>query len=99
MSLVGTPKTQDKGFSAAKYSCLYCTEIFSAKDRYKRHLSKVHSNVMPRVECDLCEKLFKTYDTMIRHKRYAHSDDRPHPCDLCGKDFKYRSNMLRHRQR
>lgn len=47
-------------------------------------------------ECDVCYKVFKSYDGLIRHK-FAHSGVRKYECDMCNKNFSSASNLAGHK--
>ena len=49
-----------------------------------------------RFKCDSCPKLFGDRAHLAEHRRYRHSDDRPHGCPECLKGFKSRSNLNQH---
>ena len=46
--------------------------------------------------CDSCSKVFADRAHLAEHRRYRHSDDRPHRCPECAKGFKSRSNLNQH---
>lgn len=49
-----------------------------------------------RFQCDACPKVFGDRAHLAEHRRYRHSDDRPHGCPECLKGFKSRSNLNQH---
>ena len=49
-----------------------------------------------RFECDSCSKVFADRAHLAEHRRYRHSDERPHGCPECLKGFKSRSNLNQH---
>jgi Zinc finger, C2H2 type len=49
-----------------------------------------------RFKCDSCPKVFGDRAHLAEHRRYRHSDDRPHRCPECSKGFKSRSNLNQH---
>ena len=46
--------------------------------------------------CDSCSKVFGDRAHLAEHRRYRHSEDRPHRCPDCSKGFKSRSNLNQH---
>merc|ERR1719373_208666 len=51
---------------------------------------------LPRFECDICLKTFKTKGTCQQHKARIHSTDMPFKCSKCDKRFKDLGSCRRH---
>ena len=48
-------------------------------------------------KCDVCEKTFKTSQTLAQHRR-IHSGERPFKCDQCDKSFTQSAGLIVHRR-
>ena len=49
-----------------------------------------------KMECDQCEKVFKTGKTLLQHKRYAHTSKEEYSCEKCDKKFTLKASLARH---
>ena len=70
-------------------------EVFK-QDCLKYHVESEHMEESQKVECDQCEKVFKTETTFLQHKRYAHTFKQEYSCDKCDKKFTLKPNLARH---
>jgi len=65
----------------------------------KPNISADHSyiEVTKGVSCDLCEKVCKSQNMLIRHMKYEHSEFK-FPCDLCDKVCIRKENLTAHKK-
>ena len=99
-----TPQSQKKVFKTVEYklkrkyvkpqrfSCVGCDSIFSTQKELNEHFRISH----PPVKCDICEKLFDTPATMMRHK-YKHYEYM-YECDACSCGFHFASQLQEHKR-
>lgn len=54
-------------------------------------------------QCDKCGKIYKTKDSLARHKRNecqseTYGAPEVHHCDICGRTYKYKDTLSRHKR-
>ena len=74
--------------------CPTCGEIFPTKSLLKEHQKELDH--LPRFECEVCFKTFKTKGTCQQHKLRIHSDVKQFKCSKCDKRFKDAGSCRRH---
>jgi len=57
------------------YKCHFCDNIFSDYSGRRRHELNQHINKGQLFQCDLCERTYKSRDSLKRHKRINHKPD------------------------
>uniref|UniRef100_A0A182LRR0 C2H2-type domain-containing protein n=1 Tax=Anopheles culicifacies TaxID=139723 RepID=A0A182LRR0_9DIPT len=71
-----------------RWKCSCCDEYFMTQDETSLHELEQHRD---RLECKVCQKLFKKPDQLLRHTRYKHStngkDRNKYMCAQCSKNF------------
>jgi len=75
-------------------TCPQCGMSFATKTKLKIHQKE--ANHLPKFECELCGKQFKTKGTKVAHKARIHSDLMPFKCGKCDKRFKDQGSCRRH---
>lgn len=84
------------------HRCPHCHVKFSKIDQIKKHLSFSHPFVKG-LECKLCIKIFKTYDTYINHLKLKHPEASGSTityidCPICHKNFSNNYQFYLHRR-
>lgn len=75
-------------------TCELCGEILQNYLLYRKHKSNHRSR-----QCDICEKTFRTFRNIRRHKMLVHSDESEYyTCKICGKLLKTESYLEKHMQ-
>jgi len=80
--------------SGSGKDCPTCGEIFPTKSLLKEHQKELDH--LPRFECEVCFKTFKTKGTCQQHKLRIHSDVKQFKCSKCEKRFKDAGSCRRH---
>ena len=75
------------------YSCMYCNKHFDSI----HHLNNHHRCNHPPVSCDICNKIYNTPNSLIRHS-YKHLDGL-HKCDKCMESFHFKSELESHKMK
>ena len=78
------------------HQCKMCPQTFTRKDSLTRHVSLIHSIDATEFACDLCDKLYRTWTDMMRHRRAVHSGCSKFSCSVCGTVFNRKSSLTRH---
>ena len=81
-----------------KFSCGKCSMKYINQTDLNYHLEVEHMEGTQKMECDECEKVFKTEKTLLQHKRYAHASKEEYSCDKCDKTFTLKPSLVRHRR-
>ncbi|VBB17662.1 hypothetical protein YASMINEVIRUS_125 [Yasminevirus sp. GU-2018] len=58
-----------------KFKCAYCDETYASPAGRRRHQLKEHLAIGKIFECDICNKQYKSNDSLIRHKQAHHNED------------------------
>ena len=72
------------------YSCLYCNKHFDSI----HHLNNHHKRNHQPVSCDVCNKIYDTPNSLIRHS-YTHLSSQ-YQCDKCPESFHFKSKLESH---
>ena len=75
------------------YTCLYCNKHFESVHYLNNHHRKNH---LP-VSCNICNKLYDTLNSLIRHS-YTHLSGNYH-CDNCSESFHFKSELDSHKNK
>ena len=75
------------------YTCLYCNKHFESVHYLNNHHRKNH----PPVSCDICNKLYDTPNSLIRHS-YTHLSGN-YQCDDCSESFHFKSELDLHKNK
>ena len=75
------------------YTCLYCNKHFESI----QYLNKHHRRHHPPVSCDVCNKMYNTPNSLIRHS-YMHLSGN-HQCDQCQESFHFKSELDSHKNK
>ncbi|XP_053663345.1 zinc finger protein 845-like [Anopheles marshallii] len=77
--------------------CACCDVYFGTQEETRQHELEQHRD---RLECKVCQKLFKKPDQVLRHTRYAHGsaakDRNQYLCSQCSKNFPSRIALSDH---
>ena len=72
------------------YSCMYCNKHFDSI----HHLNNHHKRNHPPVSCDVCNKIYDTPNSLIRHS-YTHLGGQ-FKCKKCPESFHFKSEQESH---
>ena len=75
------------------YTCLCCNKHFESIHFRNNHQRQNH----PPVSCDVCNKMYDTPNSLIRHS-YTHLSGN-HQCDQCPKSFHFKSELELHKNK
>ena len=73
------------------FICDYDGKHFNTKDKLRLHIYQ--HRIYFRVKCAVCDKEYKTNQSLRKHLR-THFEQ--HQCDYCGQTFKHRRLLLNH---
>ena len=73
------------------YSCLYCNKHFESIHYLNNHHRRSH----PLVSCGVCNKMYDTLNSLIRHS-YMHLSGN-YQCDKCPELFHFKSELESHK--
>ncbi|XP_073831213.1 transcription factor grauzone-like [Musca autumnalis] len=76
--------------------CEICGKKFKCKESFKKHYATHDGIVQPPVQCAICHKFYKNYDSLRLH-RMRH-EERPKSCDICGRNFTTQRSWKKHVQ-
>ncbi|XP_058976914.1 zinc finger protein 888 isoform X2 [Musca domestica] len=76
--------------------CEICGKTFKAKESFKKHYETHKGIVEPPVQCTICHKFYKNYDSLRLH-RMRH-EERPRSCEICGRNFTTQRTWKKHVQ-
>ncbi|ODM93321.1 putative zinc finger protein [Orchesella cincta] len=63
----------------------------------KRHMSFKHvAEEDKRFECAICKKRFLLNCRLIKHRKLAHSNEKPWKCNVCAREFKVERYLKEH---
>lgn len=83
--------------SLPRVTCKTCGKV-SAIGSLRKHMIQHVNNVLFQLGCDQCDKKFKTYAQLNRHKK-IHEEYQKLVCDICGKEFLRRLYLEVHKKR
>ncbi|XP_053703457.1 gastrula zinc finger protein XlCGF8.2DB-like isoform X1 [Synchiropus splendidus] len=75
------------------FRCPECGKRFGFKGDLKKHL-QIHSE--PQQTCSVCNKTFLTKESLSRHFRRLHIDEKPFSCSVCKRTYALRDYLTRH---
>lgn len=84
-----------------EYECPLCHIKLKSKYKWKRHMRTEHANIkVPNawndtVICEICGLEMKA-EKIRMHRKYKHTNDRPHVCDICGRRFVEKFELKKH---
>jgi len=86
------------------YKCHFCGKEFNRKSNFKSHnlLCKPDLPAAPTVECNICNKMLKSTDSLAVHIARDHENSKtPWTCSFCQKGFtrkaSYEEHISRHK--
>ena len=71
-------------------------EVIVSKDPKQNNISKKKLAKVQAFECNVCDRLFATKETLRKHSINKHTDLRLYQCDKCDKKFKDATSCKRH---
>ena len=80
------------------FSCEFpgCQKSYGKKHHLKEHERK-HTGDM-KYKCEVCEKQFKSKDSLSHHQSNAHGEVQPYKCDICeNKAFRRADDLKKHK--
>lgn len=75
------------------FVCVTCGKHFPTNGRLKAH-ERFHESTCKKFECDMCDAVFKTSLSLMRHKK-THTEVQ-FKCTMCFKMYTCRSHLSRH---
>ncbi|XP_045199273.1 zinc finger protein 391-like [Mercenaria mercenaria] len=106
------PKESAKMFSVDQLSpeelqklghlkCEICANYYPHRRSLRRHLYKVHRDVLPKWNCPICDSEFDTRDELWKHKREKQHKTNiwtlgNYQCDSCGKIYTRYDSFTEH---
>ena len=87
-------KPKPRNSDLSEKTCPQCGLSFPTKTKLMNHQRE--ADHLPKFECDLCGKYFKSKSIKERHKARIHSDLMPFKCGKCDKRFKDQGSCRRH---
>ena len=80
---------------AGPFFCELCGHKSPRPERHLRHM-EIHNE--RNIQCDQCEKMFKSESYLERHQlaTHTHDSERPHKCETCGRGFATKSSYDGH---
>ncbi|KAL1491314.1 hypothetical protein ABEB36_011928 [Hypothenemus hampei] len=90
------PTTKDE-FIDSNYVCSQCSQTYSSKDNYRRHVMCVHEKSRT-FECRICDKTFSRKDILNMHLKNIHllGSKEKYQCSECKKEFKSKNYLDSH---
>lgn len=82
-----------------KYNCLCCAKTFALKGELNRHVRDTHSDKsVETVDCDECEKKFKSNSSLSDHKVKHHAVLGTYSCSYsgCSASFMRKDEFIEH---
>ena len=76
------------------WSCGHCGQVFSRRDRLKKHLAAKHRG--PVLECGACEFNCTFLPSLKRHRRAVHRGERLWKCEVCENTFTLHEGLHQH---
>ena len=76
---------QRKHTGERPFKCLVCDNKFKGSSELKGHEMK-HTKGQDFL-CTTCDKKFRWKNSMMKHIRYTHLEERPFQCETCQKSF------------
>ncbi|KAJ1355946.1 hypothetical protein KIN20_038402 [Parelaphostrongylus tenuis] len=87
-----------KHLKEGKRICGECGQKFVSRSGLKRHVQRVHENIVHMCPCKGCEHPgFKCEKALAVHVRTVHRNIRAYACETCGMAFYERSELKMHR--
>ena len=86
----GESTRSQEAYSSTDYVCQQCWRRLSNASALARHIRSLHSDIAQH-ECNICHKLFKRKDVLLRHKSTTHARSRQSgkvACEHCGVFFR-----------
>ena len=78
--------------------CKLCGKIFT-EDALKPHIRSVHvAHKETEYPCNICNKVYKSYNGLDRHKKVHTEAPNQYECDICHKMFAQNATMQRHKR-
>ncbi|GLV40794.1 broad [Carabus blaptoides fortunei] len=92
---------------SACHRCDVCGKLLSTKLTLKRHKEQQHLQPLNNAVCTLCNKVFRTLNSLNNHRSIYHRRQNPRfsnrgspkkvfPCQLCGKVLCSKASLKRH---
>ena len=75
--------------------CDLCNEIFTSKDKMKRHKNRHHDG-LKTTKCPVCLKLIESGSFSVHS--FVHTGEKPFVCSICQKSFNNPGSLSRHRR-
>ena len=78
--------------------CEFCYKSYTVKSNLQTHIKNEHQSDQERQKCLLCEKVFKSTQTLGRHVKLVHGK-KTFACDQCEEKFSLKGVLATHRGR
>ena len=77
-------------------SCKFCFRIFSSTQAMERHEQNIHNEDRQESKCSVCDRTFKTKESLKNHTKLDQCDADNFKCDACGKSFRHKKDLKLH---
>ncbi|XP_065087648.1 gastrula zinc finger protein XlCGF8.2DB-like [Ochlerotatus camptorhynchus] len=78
----------------ARFPCIHCDKDFTDLNNLRKHVN-THTRELI-YPCDICGKIFDRTDTLGKHRKIMHSDERNQICSICGKGYALKQSLTQH---
>ncbi|XP_045781615.1 zinc finger protein 317-like isoform X7 [Maniola jurtina] len=82
------------------YKCGYCKEHFSTHWQKEKHITTQHGVDLPKIQCQVCEKICLTANSLRIHMKRDHLMERRFECGVCEHRFfaaqELKEHMVKH---
>ena len=76
------------------FKCDLCDKSFKYNQDLKLHTDTIHHGL--KFPCDKCARVFDSYSSLYKHKRFQHQKILKFECDICEKKFTDGSQLKLH---
>lgn len=67
--------------------CHICGEILGSTYKRDSHLAAVHDFKTSEFKCEMCPKVFRFQNQLVKHNKRVHLKEKTKVCDVCGDKF------------
>ncbi|XP_060605137.1 zinc finger protein 678-like [Ruditapes philippinarum] len=94
--------TPEERIRLGHLKCQICANFYPHKRSLRRHMNKVHKDVLPKWNCPICDIEFENRDALWKHKRESGHKTNiwalgNYQCDSCGKIYTRYDSFQEHK--